>query len=335
MRRVFVAALLFIFIASSSAMSQALRSVRQISPRGTQPQEKILQQQNVDDDLDTLRYEDPDFLPNYLTLPDDAQDHYYNVWFTPLYAPFIIMEVHIPLYDIIQSDIGEPGLRIVIFESSEQFGVPGYPGQAIDSIDVPFEDLEFGDENLIWNVIDLSQMEMRFIDLVDFHVAVDVIFSDTTETDTLAIYMDDGKYTPEGTRSGLYDGINLEWSKLTETEGYEKPYNFAIHCVISNRVGVTDLLKPSQAMPTAVLINPAYPNPFNSSSTVNFRVKTGVSFTANLLDFTGRRIKILDNGVGGQSRHLTIDGAMLSSGSYFVQVATPEGSQMIPLSYLR
>ena len=51
----------------------------------------------VDPDLDELSYEDPDDLPNFLTLPESNgfADHYYNVRFTPPYPRYQIMEARI------------------------------------------------------------------------------------------------------------------------------------------------------------------------------------------------------------------------------------------------
>jgi hypothetical protein len=68
---------------------------------------------------------------------------------------------------------------------------------------------------------------------------------------------------------------------------------------------------------------------------VEFQVKNGVPYTATLMDLMGRELRPLSSGVGASSVRLNIDGVPLSSGTYFVKIATSSQSELVPLQYIR
>lgn len=233
-----IVALVFLFVQQSQG-ERAIRAVGGIGGIPTYIEENVILQ-----DMDTLFYEDPRNLPYFWTIPNDWGDIYPNVRFTPTFAPFRLLQVHIPLFDVFEQ-MGEPNMRIIIWQSAN-----GNPGEAIDSIYVPFEDLVFtsGDDPPAFNVINVSELDISFNDVMDFHIGVDLV-SDN-DGDTLAIYFDDGRFS-QTTRSYimLTDGEEPEWFLLTDVDGIELPYNFAIRCVIASLEALPptefDLLYPA------------------------------------------------------------------------------------------
>jgi len=184
-----------------------------------------------DVEYDTLQYEDGELIYVW-TLPNRWGDKYHNVRFTPTFAPFYLIEVHISLFEI----TGSPDMRVIIWESSEQDGEPGYPGDPVDSLDIPFNQLvQWGpDDDPNWNVIDLTQFEGGVIsDDSDFHIGVDVI--QHVDEDTLAVLTDDGK-SNNTDRSIVWSELDEAWMKMIElnVEGHYRPYNFGIRAVISD-----------------------------------------------------------------------------------------------------
>ena len=66
---------------------------------------------------------------------------------------------------------------------------------------------------------------------------------------------------------------------------------------------------------------PAYPNPFNSSTTIAFDLPVPSFVTLDIYNLTGQHIATLVNGTRDVGRHsLTFDAANLPSGTYFYQL---------------
>lgn len=325
-------ALALLFALCATVFSQQVRDVRSL-PQGKA--QHILMpsicEPDTGENQDTLRYEDPRSLPNFVVRPNSFGDHYCDVRFTALYYPVYLLEAHIALYDM-DGDAGEPGLNLVLFESGDKLGVPGYPTDAVDSVKVPFENLVLSGDSLVWNVINLRPMQVGFWGPIDFHIAVEPILGDTL--DTLAVFVDSGRYTLTTRSYTLADG---EWKNLKD-DLEMLPFNFAIHALICPEMPVDwdaprDLSPGRQ--PSTILLNPAFPNPFNDRTTINFSVVPGKPYTVGLFDRQGRRLAILDRGVGAESKSLSLNGRDLSSGVYFLQVSCPGETRSTELHYLR
>lgn len=182
----------------------------------------------IDRELVTISYDNGNLI-NFLTLPETngMKDKYYNVRFTPPAAPYRVNSVHIGLFEMF-GRIGTPGMRVYVWESGEQNGEDGYPVEFLDSLDIPFEDLVFGNDEPVFNLIDLTPLEIYYNGLTDFHIGVDIIAD--SETDTLAIYVDDGE--SPSTRSGFYSVDDERWYKMDDEDAYRMPYNFAIRAAV-------------------------------------------------------------------------------------------------------
>jgi hypothetical protein len=73
----------------------------------------------------------------------------------------------------------------------------------------------------------------------------------------------------------------------------------------------------------ALRVEPAYPNPFNPSATVRFVVREAGPVQVALFDAAGRMRRVLFEGdvPASEQQEVTIDGAELPSGPYFVRIA--------------
>ncbi len=317
-----LAALLISIMTVGDSDARTLRSVGD-EPGKTQPLPQIF---DIDERFDTLAYEDPDRLPWFWSIPDvdSIGDLYPNVRFSSEYAPFYLMEAHIPLFDMFGNQ-GTPDMWVIVYQSGEIDDIPGYPVQPIDSVLIPFEDLVFGGQEVIWNVIDLRDLEISFIDLIDFHISVSPVRDE--DTDTLAVYFDDGEYS-ETTRSGIWDGELQGWNKLDEVNGMELPFNFAIHAVISDEpTGVPgDLLLPASRHPSTVRLMSTYPNPFNNRLHVNFDAPFGAYYTVNLLDQTGRKLRTVHSGLSAGAGNFTLNADGLPTGAYYLMLESGQST---------
>jgi len=193
-----------------------------------------------------LGYTTLEDLEFFWTIPNRFSDKYYNVWFESPYENFSLVEAHIPLFAWVEegdtiSRIGEPGLRVIIWQSQVLDSVPGFPDDSITSLDIPFKDLRFTryGEDMVVNVIDLRPLEISIHGDVDFNIGVDVIQNDETEqVDTLEILSD---FIDGADHSRLWDGRREDWVRTKdipiETDTDEEVYiafNFGIWAVVVN-----------------------------------------------------------------------------------------------------
>jgi hypothetical protein len=276
----------------------------------------------------------------FWTDPNPWGDKYYNVRFTSPYDNYKILEVHIPLGGMPDvGPIGEPGLRLLFWWSGEWADLPGYPIELIDTLDIPNQELQFGmDEEsgeIIFNVIDVSELNISAGQEDEFHVGAEVIQNEETEqVDTLAIYSD---FVNGEDRSKWWDSGNNQW-KITHDisyRGMHRYFNYGIWVVVTDEWGVPAILEPNGTV-RSILIDPAYPNPFNHQVNVNFSVKPGLPYTAILFDNQGRELQLIDKGIGGVGeRNLTIAGNGLAAGTYYLRVFAGNTSVSQRLIYLK
>ncbi len=74
-------------------------------------------------------------------------------------------------------------------------------------------------------------------------------------------------------------------------------------------------------LPVKFSLLPAYPNPFNPTTSLSFTLSTPAGVRLSIFDITGRQITILVNGWRGQGNHrVVLDGSDLASGTYFCQL---------------
>ena len=72
-------------------------------------------------------------------------------------------------------------------------------------------------------------------------------------------------------------------------------------------------------LPGALALHPAYPNPFNPQTTIQFDLPSSSRVQLEVFDSLGRRVRVLQQGlVEAGHHHVVLHGASLSSGVYLV-----------------
>lgn len=84
----------------------------------------------------------------------------------------------------------------------------------------------------------------------------------------------------------------------------------------------SEIVEASVEVPTEFLLNAAYPNPFNPSTTVSFAVAREQTVTLSLFDASGRFVETLYSGVASaqELQQVTVDGSGLASGTYMIRL---------------
>ena len=208
-------------------------------------------------------------LENFLTIPDmwGFGDSNFNVRFTPPFAPFYIIETHIGLFNL--ENHGNPDMEVILWQSGEIDGEPGYPVEVIDNIVIANEDLIFSDaDDIQFNIIDLTELRIGINDEIDFHIGVNIVSED--EEDTLSVLIDDGRANQ--TRSVFWAGNMDQWVKMDSDEGFGENFNFAIRAVITDENPFGNGLRPVRPNYHPGNVAIIYPSRLNGSNqkTINF-----------------------------------------------------------------
>ncbi len=88
--------------------------------------------------------------------------------------------------------------------------------------------------------------------------------------------------------------------------------------------------------PRATILYPAYPNPFNSKTTISFSLPVRSQVSVNLFDASGRSIRSIYHGIENPGYHtLPISAMDLPSGSYFARIEAGDRVDMIKMSLVR
>ena len=74
------------------------------------------------------------------------------------------------------------------------------------------------------------------------------------------------------------------------------------------------------------VLNPSYPNPFNSETTLSYTLPTASDIRLEVFTLSGQRVAILHEGFQAAGYHtIAIDASALASGVYLYRLTTPEG----------
>lgn len=88
--------------------------------------------------------------------------------------------------------------------------------------------------------------------------------------------------------------------------------------------------------PASFSLEPAYPNPFNYSTTITFALDRPGHIRLTVLDVRGRTVSRLADRPYTAGRHsVRLDAHEISSGTYFVQIETETGTQTQPVTVVR
>jgi len=86
-------------------------------------------------------------------------------------------------------------------------------------------------------------------------------------------------------------------------------------------LGSTFVQGKTEAAPVEFSLSPAYPNPFNPTTTLIFAIPTAAEVTLTVFDITGRNVGTLVQGwQSAGTQRVTFDGSNLASGIYFARM---------------
>lgn len=89
-------------------------------------------------------------------------------------------------------------------------------------------------------------------------------------------------------------------------------------------------------LPNAFTVSTAYPNPFNPQTTVSLDLPESAHLTIGLFDVMGREVRSLASGSYSAGRHtVSVDGAGLASGVYYIRVVSAEQRSVVPVMLLK
>jgi hypothetical protein len=90
------------------------------------------------------------------------------------------------------------------------------------------------------------------------------------------------------------------------------------------------------AAPAAFTLEPAYPNPFNPTTTICYALPASRYVTLRVYDLMGREVASLVQGYQPAGEYeLLFDARKLPSGNYFTRLATGQYSQTIKMLLLK
>lgn len=130
---------------------------------------------------------------------------------------------------------------------------------------------------------------------------------------------------PEGYEFLLIDGD--ETVNMLEDEGYtfeigEDRYDITFRVTANEYVSVENIVQPVQYS-----LLSAYPNPFNSTSTISYFVPKSSDVKINVFDLAGRMVSTVVNGNHQAGNFTTSWNARdLKSGVYLIKLETPEAN---------
>ncbi len=339
--------MLTLAVTSVQAVDRALRETG-ITGQSNAP---IRDDFNGEDEIYTLKHHGP--IPEFFqTLPNEYGDDLYNVRFNSPIEPFYIVGVYLALFDLNIFDednerkagpAGTPAVKISVWDSGDQDDSTGFPTDRIAARDFPYisaqrDTLKLSKASSVtWNFLDLRPLNIHFQDRLPFHIAVSSISDQPT--DTVALFTDNGVGQNSTDYSGFWNSQDSIWVKWRYTPGIRRGLNFFLMVVISDTPNDSTNFPPisvkmDEVQPNSILLDPAYPNPFNNRTSLRFSIPDASPYRVQLFDQMGRQVQLLGEGVGG-SGVLALDAASLSSGTYFVIMTTSKGVLTQPIHLVR
>ncbi len=115
-----------------------------------------------------------------------------------------------------------------------------------------------------------------------------------------------------------YDADDLQWTMFGHDMERTRCYGYTIYTDVDEH----------EAAPSVTRLHPAYPNPFNPSTTIKFDMKANGFVTLKIYGVTGKLVKILVNGVKDAGSYTVTwngtnnSGSPVASGLYFYKMET-------------
>ncbi len=128
--------------------------------------------------------------------------------------------------------------------------------------------------------------------------------------------------------------VGTEWSFL----GVESQYNNTFQLLVAYDADImsTSDIDVIDTKPSKFALNPAYPNPFNPSTTLSWHLDASSQVMLRVMDVRGREVARLAEGNSDPGQFtMSWDASQLSSGVYFIQLITPDESAIQKVMLLK
>jgi len=268
----------------------------------------------------TLSYDDG--IPQYyFPLPDEFDDHYFNVRFTApdscrlLQAAFLFIRVPGDTISTL------PDLHVLVWPGAGLLPAVN-PAGALDSVIIADEDVVVcaNDTTLDTMFVSLEALDLHFADANKFHVGWEPDSTDSTDG-PLAILSDDG--IPSTNYSCEWWGGDVnEWGTMQSDWGLGVNFMIRVLVELYETAGLV-WLDPDQPVDFA-LAGP-YPNPFNPSANFQIQLQKPQEVRLQAYDLAGRLVDQIAGGVFPTGRSIiSWQPAGLGSGTYLVVLKSAE-----------
>lgn len=99
----------------------------------------------------------------------------------------------------------------------------------------------------------------------------------------------------------------------------------------------SEAVEAAVELPDTYVLEPAYPNPFNPSTTIRFGTAVETEVSVELYDAAGKLVQTVYEGTPetGSMHSLTIDGSDLTSGTYLVKLSSADFQTSQPIVLLK
>ncbi|MCF7808122.1 MAG: T9SS type A sorting domain-containing protein [Candidatus Marinimicrobia bacterium] len=142
----------------------------------------------------------------------------------------------------------------------------------------------------------------------------------------------------------IWSSTGVDVSKITIGEnwafnGVESQYQNIFQLLVAyddDVLNATSVDGGENVRPLSFGLNPAYPNPFNPSTTISWRMDQHGDYSLTVFDVMGREIEQLAQGTADAGSYsMNWDASHLSSGVYFLQLKSATGSSMQKVMLLK
>lgn len=128
--------------------------------------------------------------------------------------------------------------------------------------------------------------------------------------------------------------VGTEWSFL----GVESQYNgvFQLLTAYDEDIISTSNIEVIDTRPSQFALNPAFPNPFNPATTLSWNLEAASEMMLRVMDVRGREVARLVEGYSAPGHFsMSWDASDLSSGVYFIQLVTPNETDIQKVMLLK
>jgi hypothetical protein len=148
------------------------------------------------------------------------------------------------------------------------------------------------------------------------------------------------RYIPEGWELVLSDEVillySLDGSSLNDCKLFDYEGELNIRSIITSDWYGSDISTSSIIIPKNYALLPAYPNPFNPITNINFTVPFDCDVSVEIYNIQGRKVtSLLSGNINAGSHSLTWDAMTHTSGLYFVKMASNEFTQFQKIILLK